>query len=134
MKKGSFLLRYLFFLGIVLGVSFGIHTLVRYGMGLLPTGDRLSLSYLINMILAFGIVAALYAVRHRMKYQIGFLFIGGSLLKFILFFIFFYPAFTADDTIDRSEFSSFFVPYFLSLLLETYFAATLLRKLEEEAS
>jgi hypothetical protein len=134
MNKGRFLLRYLVLLAMVLGISYGIHILVRHRMGLLPTGDRLSLSYLINMILAFGIVAALYALRYRMKYQIGFLFIGGSLIKFILFFIFFYPVFTADDTIDRSEFSSFFVPYFLSLLLETYFATSLLRKLEEEGS
>ena len=67
-----------------------------------------------------------------MKTQLGFLFIAGSFLKFLLFFLFFYPEFKSDGVIDQGEFASFFVPYFLALIVETYFAAVLLKNLEKE--
>ncbi|MEJ2583927.1 MAG: DUF6168 family protein [Robiginitalea sp.] len=132
MKSFHYLLRYFISLLVVLGVSFAIHTVVRSQSGLPPTGDLLVVSYLFNFFMAFVIVAGLYVVRSRMKQQIGFLFIGGSLVKFLVFFLLFYPSFTADEIISRAEFSSFFVPYFLSLAKETYFTASMLRNLEKE--
>jgi hypothetical protein len=132
MNRSRFLLRCLISLLLTLGLAFGMHSWIRYRSGLAPAGDLLPFTYLVNGLLAFAIVAGLYALRLKMRHQIGFLFIGGSLLKFLFFFIFFYPEFTADDTIDRNEFSSFFVPYFFSLLLETYFTSLMLRNLEEE--
>lgn len=132
MRAAPFLVRYLFILGIILGLSFGAHAWLRTRAGLTSTGDLLLLSYVVNLLLAFGIVAVLYAFRNKMKNQIGFLFIGGSFLKFLLFFLFFYPSFTADEVIARGEFSSFFAPYFLSLILETYFTSLMLRNLERE--
>lgn len=132
MKHLHYLLRYLIFLGMVLGISFGVHAWLRAQSDLQPLGDLLAVSYLFNFAMAYGIVTALYMVRFRMKQQIGFLFIGGSFLKFLVFFLFFYPSFTADDTISRAEFSSFFVPYFLALAAETYFTASMLKNLEKE--
>ena len=132
MAKGKFLFRYLFFLGLALTLSFGIHSWVRGRAGLEALGDMLPYTYLFNLLLAFGVVAGLYMVRNKMRFQIGFLFIGGSLLKFLLFFLIFYPSFTLDQTIDRPEFFSFFTPYFLSLVLETYYASLLLKNLEDE--
>ncbi len=132
MKTLPFLLRYLIVLGLLLGISFGVHAWFRGQSGLAPTGDLLLPSYLFNFFMALGIVAGLYAVRNRMKQQIGFLFIGGSLLKFLVFFLFFHPSFTADGTISRAEFSSFFVPYFLALATETFFTASMLRNLEKK--
>ncbi len=132
MKHLPYLLRYLMVLAMVLGISFGVHAWLRSQSDLQPIGDLLSLSYLFNFAMAFGIVTGLYLVRFRMKQQIGFLFIGGSLLKFLVFFLFFYPSFTADGTISRAEFSSFFVPYFLALATETYYTASMLKNLEKE--
>ncbi|UCE70087.1 MAG: hypothetical protein JSW57_04105 [Flavobacteriaceae bacterium] len=132
MKHLPYLFRYLMVLGIVLGISFGVHTWLRLQSDLWPMGDLLSMSYLFNFAMAYGIVAGLYFVRFRLKQQIGFLFIGGSLLKFLVFFLFFYPSFTADGTISRAEFSSFFVPYFLALATETYYTASMLKNLEKE--
>ena len=132
MKHLPYLLRYLMVLAMVLGISFGVHAWLRFQSDLQPIGDLLSLSYLFNFAMAFGIVAGLYLVRFRMKQQIGFLFIGGSLLKFLVFFLFFYTSFTADVTISRAEFSSFFVPYFLALATETYYTASMLKNLEKE--
>ena len=132
MRNLHYLLRYLIALILVLGISFGLHTHIRGQLGLPSTGDLLLVSYLFNFFMAFLIVAGLYAFRYRMRQQIGFLFVGGSLLKFLVFFLFFYPAFTADGTISRAEFSSFFVPYFLALATETYFTASMLKNLEKE--
>lgn len=127
-----FLRRSFLSLSLVLGVSFVIHTQMRLGNDLNPLGDMLVRSYLLNLLLAFGILVFIYSLRNRLKTQLGFLFIAGSLLKFLLFFLLFYPGFTADGGIGQSEFSSFFVPYFLALLIETGLAAGLLKKLEKE--
>ncbi|MGB5404747.1 MAG: DUF6168 family protein [Robiginitalea sp.] len=132
MKNISFLGRCLILLSLVLSISFGIHALLRTSNGVSPFGDLLIWSYLTNLALAFGIVVFIHSLRHKMKTQLGFLFIAGSFVKFLLFFIFFYPSFTEDERISQSEFSSFFVPYFLALLIETYFTAVLLKNLEKE--
>ena len=132
MKPAPFLTRYLFWLLLALGISFGIHYWARKDSGLDTTGDLLTRSYGVNFVLAFAIVAVLFAFRRKLKNHIGFLFIGGSLLKFLVFFIFFYPSFTADEVMSRAEFASFFTPYFLSLILETYFTSRMLRNLEQE--
>jgi hypothetical protein len=132
MRKPGFLWRPFIALGLVLGISFGIHTQWRALDGLSPMGDLLTWSYLLNFFLPLAILAFLHGLRNRMKTQLGFLFIAGSFLKFLLFFLFFYPVFTRDGVIGRSEFSSFFIPYFLALVLETYFASILLKNLERE--
>ncbi len=132
MNNTRFLRNCLLFLILVLAISFGIHTQLRTAGELSPYGDMLIWSYLINLVLAFGIVVLIYSLRNRMKTQLGFLFIAGSFLKFLLFFLFFYPEFKSDGAIDQGEFASFFVPYFLALIVETYFAAVLLKNLEKE--
>lgn len=132
MNNFGFLGRCLILLSLALSISFGIHALMRVSNELSPFGDLLVWSYLVNLLLAFGIVVFIHSLRYKMKTQLGFLFIGGSFLKFLFFFIFFYPSFTSDTVITQSEFSSFFVPYFLALVIETYFTAELLKNLEKE--
>jgi hypothetical protein len=132
MKNRGFLLRYLGVLSGVLGIALVVHALARKVKGLAWDGDLLIASYAVNLLLAFAIVFFIYALRRRMQAQIGFLFMGGSFLKFLLFFLLFYPSFTSDDHISRAEFGSFFVPYALALILETVFASRLLRNLEKE--
>jgi F0F1-type ATP synthase assembly protein I len=55
---------------------------------------------------------------------------GGSFLKFIFFFLLFYPAYSSDGEMDKIEFAAFFAPYLLSLLIETIFMAQMLKELE----
>ena len=55
---------------------------------------------------------------------------GGSFLKFIFFFIIFYPEYSADDDMNKVEFSAFFVPYAISLIVETVFMAKMLKKMD----
>ncbi|SFR36240.1 hypothetical protein SAMN04490243_1109 [Robiginitalea myxolifaciens] len=132
MKSLPFLLRYTLSLILVLGIAFWVHTTWRSSIGLTSLGDLLVPSYLIQAALALGIVAVLYLLRQRFKNLLGFLFIAGSLLKFLFFFLYFYPPYKADGQLDGSEFAAFFVPYGISLVLETVFAAQMLRRLEKD--
>ncbi len=132
MKNRTFLFRYGVWLILLGAGSFALHCLVRAFSGQSLLGDLLPVSYLVNFGLAFAIVWLLYKYRKKMRQQIGFLFIAGSLLKFAVFFAVFYPIFRDDGAIVRGEFASFFVPYLLALFLETLFTAKLLRELERE--
>ncbi len=93
-------------------------------------GNLIVQSYVINGLLAAGIYVGLYVFRKKLKNHIGFLFMGGSFLKFIFFFILFYPTYSADGEMDKIEFAAFFVPYAVSLLIETIFMARMLKKME----
>lgn len=81
--------------------------------------NSIVLSYSVNVILAAFIFLSLYKLRKKYNDQLGFLFMFGSMLKFAVFFIFFYPDFRADGEMSRLEFFSFFVPYVVCLFTET---------------
>ncbi|WP_088340015.1 DUF6168 family protein [Robiginitalea sediminis] len=132
MKRPGFFLRYTVALTLGMGLVFAAHALIRKASGAPPLANLLTEAYAANYLLALGIVAILYGVRKRARYQIGFLFIGGSLLKFAIFFLFFFPAYNADGDLSRAEFLSFFIPYFTALVLETYFTSRMLHNLEAE--
>jgi len=65
------------------------------------------LAYMLNVVLALIIFSALYWFRVKYRDQIGFLFLGGSMLKFLFFFIAFYPYYNADGNMESLEFTSF---------------------------
>jgi len=50
----------------------------------------------------------------------------GSFFKFVVFFIFFYPNFKLDGIITYAETTSFLVPYFSCLIVETFYLIKLL--------
>jgi len=87
---------------------------------------QLAKSYVLNAIMAMIVFFAIYTFRNKYRDLLGFFFLGGSLLKFTLFFIFLYPAFKQDGVLERLEFLVFFVPYGFALVLETFFLVKLL--------
>ncbi len=115
---------------LALGITFIAHVLLVEHSGYPTYANLISLSYIVNGLMAFVIYALLYFFRHRFKSQIGFLFMGGSFLKFLFFFLLFYPVYNADGTMNGLEFAAFFVPYGICLLLETIFTAKMLQKLD----
>ena len=54
---------------------------------------------------------------------------GISLFKFILFFVFFNPAYKADGVVQKMEVLTFFIPYFVGLSLETEILVQKLNKI-----
>ena len=85
-------------------------------------------SYIANNVLAAVIFAFLFRWRKRHIEKLGFLFMAGTGLKFLTFFIVLYPAFYSDGELTKDEFVLFFVPYVLSTLVETVFLARILNR------
>lgn len=128
MAKGNPIIQFLVITLLCLCLVFFLHSAILRNNGFPPYGNQLVLSYLVNGMLAISIFVSIYIFRRKLKNQIGFLFMGGSFLKFIFFFIVFYPGFKADGEMSRLEFAAFFVPYGISLAIETIFTAQLLKK------
>ena len=100
-------------------LTFGIHLGILKGLSLPLWSHFIVWSYVINLSLVIIIFGFLYYFRKKYKEQLGFLFLFGSLLKFAIFFIFFYPIYKADGSISRAEFATFFIPYAVGLIFET---------------
>ena len=100
-------------------LTFGIHLGILKGLDMTLFAHHIILAYAINLSLVIIIFGILYYLRRKYKEQLGFLFLAGSLLKFAVFFIFFYPVYKSDGDISRAEFASFFTPYVVGLIFET---------------
>lgn len=122
----NFLLRIIFIVGLV----FGIHLLALDYLELELFENKIVLAYLVNTFLAIVTYTALFLLRNRFKNQLGFLFIGGSGIKFILFFLLFYGAYKADGNISTTEFFAFFIPYLFTLIIEIFSLSKWLNKIE----
>ena len=129
MKKLPF--QFILVLLVALLIAFALHFFILGSLGLPPFADLLVLSYIVNFLLAVGIFVGLFYALEKLKNALGFLFMGGSLIKFAVFFMVFYPVYKADGEIQRTEFAAFFIPYLTALVLETYFASKMLNKVTD---
>tara|TARA_R110000850_G_scaffold9219_6_gene34172 strand:+ start:1029 stop:1421 length:393 start_codon:yes stop_codon:yes gene_type:complete len=125
-------LRYVLWLLLGATAAYGIH------LGVLGFLERnlfeyqITLAYLANTITALIITLGLLNAPERFRNSLGFLFMGGSFLKFAVFFIFFYPAYKEDGEIGKQEFSTFFIPYAVCLFFETKALIHRLSQLDKE--
>jgi F0F1-type ATP synthase assembly protein I len=71
--------------------------------------------------LAATILLFIQARFNKKSAQTGFIFLGGSGLKFLVFFLVFYPYYRQDGVMATSEFAAFFIPYATCLILEVIF-------------
>ena len=104
---------------LVFTITLGIHLLTLKWLGLPLFAHHILLAYGVNLSLVILIFGALFFFRHKFKAQLGFLFLAGSLLKFAIFFLVFYPLYNADGVLSKMEFSTFFTPYIVGLIYET---------------
>lgn len=86
------------------------------------------LCYGFNFGLAVLIFWAVLATNKKNAMLVGVVFMGGSILKFGLFFLLIYPDFKADGLVGRDELSLFFVPYLISMFSMTYAASRVLQR------
>ena len=113
---------------IALAVVFGIHILILSFLSLPLFENLITEAYTVNYVLALIIFTALYLLKKKYKNTLGFIFMAGSLLKFGVFFIFFYPIYKQNGAITTLETTSFLIPYILCLIMETFFLVKLLNK------
>ncbi len=119
MKNETF--RFLTVLLLVLAVVFAAHLFILQNMELPIFADRIILSYILNYAMAAAILIFIQSKFNKKSSQTGFIFLAGSGLKFLLFFMVFYPFYREDGTMSTSEFAAFFVPYASCLILEVAF-------------
>jgi len=115
---------------VILTIAFGIHITALYFLTLPLFDNKIIASYVTNLLLIIVVFGSLYLLRRKYKSQLGFLFLAGSVLKFAVFFMFFYPFYKMDHTISRLEFAAFFIPYALGLVLETLSLSKWLNNME----
>lgn len=113
---------------VILTIVFGIHITVLYLLQLPLFENRIISAYLVNCFLAILIYMSLYVLKNKMSEQLGFLYMGGSFIKFLFFFLLFYPSYKQDGGLDSLEFAAFFIPYLISLILETLGVIEFLKK------
>ena len=89
-----------------------VHLGVLYFFGISLWSNNILLSYSSNFLLAAIILWILFKVFDRNKDHVGFLFMGSSLLKFLLFFLVFYPVYKADGIVQKTEAVTFFYTIF----------------------
>lgn len=92
----------------------------------------LLLGYLINFAMALGIYSVLLYFSEKQNKHLGFLFMFGSTLKFVIYFLIFDPIFMLDGKLTKVEFFIFFVPYFSCLLIETFALIKLMREIDQQ--
>lgn len=123
-------IQFLWKLILVSAIAFGLHILTLYLLEFPLFENKIILAYALNVGIALLVFNILYIFRERFKKQLGFLFLFGSALKFILFFILFNGSYRADGDISGFEFSAFFIPYAVTLIVEVYSLTKWLNKLE----
>ena len=110
---------------------FGVHILALHLLEF-PLFENLILeSYLVNVVLAFVIYLAMFKLKDTQPNNMGFIFMMGSLVKFGIFFLMFFPSYKLDGAMSSLEFSSFFIPYASCLVLETVTLSKLLNNLKQ---
>jgi F0F1-type ATP synthase assembly protein I len=113
---------------ITLLLSAVVTLLLQSRLTQFPVEGILGKTYLLNNLLAALVFTILYRLRKKHIEKLGFIFLAGTGLKFLAFFVFIYPTFHADGELSRNEFVIFFVPYALSTAVETVFLVRILNR------
>jgi hypothetical protein len=107
------LLNFHLLLFFILGISFFTH---KYSIDNI---SHLPFLYAINASIAIFVYWTVFLLRNHSKGYLGYYFLLGTFIKFFIFFIFVLPIFKEDNIVSKTEFFTFFIPYFLSLMVET---------------
>lgn len=111
---------------ISLFIVFGIHSGILYYLNISLFQNLLITSYITNYFLAILIFFTLVKLKKKYLDLLGFVFMGGSFVKFGVYFIFFNPVFKQSGTVSPQEATAFLTPYLLCLIVETFYLIKLL--------
>ncbi len=121
-------IKFILRLSLFFFILFPLHAVIQNSLGYSYFEHYLLSCYLVNYTLVIGIFAVLYHYKEKLATSLGFLFMGGFLLKLVVFFLFFNPLFKADSQVQNGEFIAFFLPYSVGLILETISMVKILNK------
>ncbi len=89
--------------------------------------------YLFNALIAVLVIWLSVLFRKKHKDYIAFYFFGGTIVKLLLFFVLIFPLYKEENNVSRLGFLSFFVPYLLTLIVETISLVRLLSKVNDKS-
>lgn len=112
-------------------IGFFIHLLINNTIIHTIETSQIIFSYAINIAMACGVIIILFLFQRKLKNQLGFIFMGASMVKFIIFFLVFYPEYNADGNLSRLEFFIFFIPYVICLITESIILSKFLNSLDD---
>ena len=122
------MIRRLFFFHIVLFASLA----AAYFIHLSNTSlNNLHQPYIINALAAMFVYIVAYFFRNKHKEYLGFYFLSGTLLKFFVFLVFILPSLQQEGSLSKEAYMSFFVPYAISLIVETVCLISLVNKVNK---
>jgi F0F1-type ATP synthase assembly protein I len=78
-----------------------------------------ALGYGLNFLVAATILVVLWRLPERYEASLGFSFMVGSAVKFLMYFLVYLPYTKANQGLTKPAFFIFFMPYFLALVVET---------------
>jgi len=108
-----------YFLAIV--SVFVIHISTLYFLKKPIFDNLIILSYVVNFLLAIIVLVIVEKTMNSKSAQSGFVFMAGSALKFLVFFLVFYPTYKEDGAMKTIEFTTFFIPYALCLIIDVFY-------------
>ena len=123
----KYTIQFVFLLALIAITICLLHFLVLHFLAAPLFDNKIIGAYIANYALAVVIFGSLVLLKKKFSDSLGFIFMGGSLLKFTFFFIFFYPSYKLDGKISPLEFTSFFIPYTFCLVTEVIFLIKLLK-------
>jgi len=130
--KNNPIFNFIFTLTIAVAVVFGVHLFALNYLGQALFANQIILAYAVNYFLALQIGIIIYQMRNKYTSSLGFIFLGGSMLKFFVFFLLFYSGYHADGEVSTLEFTTLFIPYGVSLIVETTFLIRVLNRMGEQ--
>ena len=109
---------------------FIFHIIILFFFDIEIFSNKIIESYLINILTAALLYLLIDKYKHKFKDNIGYIFLFNSFIKFGLFAILIYPYYKLDGISTKIEFSTFFIPYVVCLVYETYYLIKLLNSLD----
>ena len=82
-------------------------------------------NYTLTLLLLYGLLIAF----KRFSHYVAWLYMLGSAIKFLLFFLLLWPLFQIDGEVSILEKSTFLIPYLTALVLETQILISKLNKI-----
>lgn len=112
----------------ILALVFGLHALLLYLFSFPLLEHHIIMSYGLNYVTTVLVYVFLLKLKQHHAESLGFIFMGGSMMKFMVFLLFLYPFYKSDGVISRIEFFTFFVPYSCCLVIEIFSFAKVLKE------
>ncbi|UZH56608.1 hypothetical protein JRG66_07080 [Salinimicrobium tongyeongense] len=119
------LFRFILFLFLVAGLSYGIHYFVVSSYFPNEIFELVNFAYKFNVGITLLFTSSIILASGQLKEQLGFIFLISGMVKLGIFY---FLIKTSGFVLDKSVFLHFFVPYALSVVVEIIYISKILNR------